>query len=105
MYLKKISTSDLINELNRRNRELKEDDIKRYSLYIKIEKTPNYFMAGIFKENHKYSGEISEGNLLISKAGYGESVEEAKNDLLKKIRGKLLVFSAYSENREEINLV
>ena len=104
MNLKDISTEDLIKELNRRNRELTEEDIKRYSLYIKIEKTPNFFYGKIFKEKHMYPGEISEGNFLVSKVGYGDTIEEAKNDLLEKIRGKLLVFSAYSKNREETNL-
>ena len=104
MNLIEISISDLIKELNRRNKELREEELKRYSLYIKIKRTSDFFIADIFKEKHKYSGEISNGSFLYSKFGYGRSIEEAKNDLLKKIQGKLLVFSANLKNREEINI-
>lgn len=104
MKLEEISTSDLIKELNRRNKELREEELKRYSLYIKIEKHLNFFSADIFKGGHKYRGEICDGNFLISKPSYGRTIEEAKENLLKLIRGKLLVFSAYGENREEINI-
>lgn len=79
-------------------------ELTRHSLYFEIKKTPKFFIADIYKEGHTYSGEISEGNFLISKWGYGNTIEEAKKDLLNKISGKLLVFSAYGKNREEINL-
>ena len=79
-------------------------ELTRHSLYFEIKKTSNGFIADIYKEGHKYSGKISEGNVLISKWGYGNTIEEAKKDLLNKISDKLLVFSAYGKNREEINL-
>ena len=105
MILKNIPTKDLINELNRRERELTEDDIKRYSLYFEIEKTSKFFIANVFKEGHEYSGEIINGNFLVSKAGYGDTIKEAKEDLLREIRGKTIMFSAYSKSREEVLIV
>lgn len=105
MISKNIPTKDLINELNRRSRELTEEGLKQYSLYIEIEKTPYFFVANLFKKKHMYSGEIVEGNILISKAGYGKTIEEAKEDLLRKIRGKTIMFSGYSKNREEVLIV
>ena len=51
----------------------------------------------------KYNGaEIKNGDFLIDTYGTGTNFESACDDYLNKIRGKRLVFNAYTINRKEI---
>ena len=51
----------------------------------------------------QYKGaEVKDGDFLISEYGIGTNFELACDDYLNKIRGKKLVFNAYTINRKEI---
>lgn len=53
--------------------------------------------------NVRYQGaEIKDGMFLICDLGCGRDFEEACDNYLSKIRGKKLVFDAYTEDRREI---
>lgn len=46
--------------------------------------------------------EIKDGNILSSSYGSGETPDEAVNDYINKIRGKLLVYNAGGETRRTL---
>jgi len=48
--------------------------------------------------------EIKKGSILISESGIGSTTQEAINNYVTSIRGKLLVKNAYNENRMEFNV-
>ncbi len=48
------------------------------------------------------NAEIKDGCVLVSEYGVGTDFESACDDYLRKIRGKKLVFHAYSECRKEV---
>lgn len=61
----------------------------------------------VFRNKHgicvAYKGaEVKDGCFLISDYGTGVDFETACDDYLSKIRGKKLVFNAFSSNRREV---
>lgn len=53
-----------------------------------------------------YKGaEIKDGIFLIASYGRGKDYEEACDDYLSQIRGKTLVFDAYSKYRREVTIL
>lgn len=49
--------------------------------------------------------EIKENGTLLSTFGRGSDFEDACRDYLARIRGKTLVFNAYSETRKEVTVL
>jgi hypothetical protein len=51
----------------------------------------------------RYKGaEVKDGPFLVSSYGCGKDFEEACDDYLSQIRGKKLVFGAFTDNRREV---
>ena len=48
--------------------------------------------------------EISDDGFLIGRFGNGHNPDDAINDYIKKIRGKVIVINALSENRKEFHV-
>ena len=48
-------------------------------------------------------GEIKDGHLLRSFYGHGVTLDEAANDLVRKLNGERIVFGAYSDFRTEFD--
>lgn len=51
------------------------------------------------------NSEIKEGYFLRGDPGRGATFEEACDDYLSKIRGKTIVFNAYSDSRREVRVI
>lgn len=76
----------------------------RHGLVMVVnERPPNY--VGIFATNRYYASfeniEVKDENFLTSTYGDGCIPEYAIMDYCSKIRGKLLVFGAYTDKRKE----
>lgn len=54
----------------------------------------------------EYRGcDVKDGYFLRGVVGRGNTFEEACEDYLKQIRGKILVFNAYSDSRKEVKVL
>lgn len=51
------------------------------------------------------NAEVKDGMFLISEFGVGKDFESACDDYMNKIRGKKLVFNAYSSARREVQVL
>lgn len=49
--------------------------------------------------------EVKDGYFLCGTYGTGETFDDACEDYIKQIRGKTLVFQAYTDKREEIRVL
>ena len=54
---------------------------------------------------HFLNCEIKDGMFLVSDFGRGTTIEEACEDYIKKIIGKLLVFNACQDCRKEVKII
>lgn len=54
---------------------------------------------------HYKNGETKDGQFLIGEFGVGATFEEACEAYFEKIRGKTLVFDAYSPSKREVTIL